>query len=174
MNAFLKRQPNSPLALLNRQFEFTSECVYGAIKAESDQIGSMAKMNSQLGESLYYIFYNPPSLPKTIVNAGAERQIITENALGCRVCLESEVNAAMAGFEKGRSPKFMEIEATAADSNWRLETWAADLLLSCEVGQQFDEAMAELISRLLVRRSGPIGASIAISIALPEEAARPA
>ncbi|CAA2136927.1 hypothetical protein [Methylobacterium bullatum] len=169
MNAFLKRQPKSPLALLNRQFEFDDTCVYGAIKAEDRQVKSIAEMNKKLGQAVYYLFYNPPSMPQVIKNAGVERQQVTANDIGCRVYTENEVNAAIAGFEKGRSPTFSQISAAGTVSNWRLETWAADLLLKCQVGQIFDEADTEKITELLVRRTGPIGASIAVLIALPEE-----
>jgi hypothetical protein len=48
-----------------------------------------------------------------------------------------------------------------------LESWIADLVLACKLGRRFDEGMENKISMLLERRSGPIGAAIAISIALP-------
>jgi hypothetical protein len=57
----------------------------------------------------------------------------------------------------------------AAKSNWRLEQWVADLLLACKVGQRFDESTQETVASLLERRSGPIGAAIAVSIALPND-----
>jgi hypothetical protein len=124
MNAFLTREPHSPLALLNRQFAFNNQCVYGAIKAQDSQVTAIARMNERLGEAVYYLFYNPPSIPRTIVNAGTERQT-AKNDLGCRVYLENEVKVAMAEFKKGRSPKFAEIEAAGLSSNWRLETWGS-------------------------------------------------
>ena len=54
-----------------------------------------------------------------------------------------------------------------ANATVKLETWTADFLLTCKVGQQFGPDKEELVGRLLERRSGPIGAAIAISVALP-------
>jgi hypothetical protein len=50
-----------------------------------------------------------------------------------------------------------------------LESWVADLVLQCRLGKRFDDGMQEKVSMLLERRSGPIGAAIAISIALPDD-----
>ena len=169
MNLFLTREPRSPLGLLNKQFSFNPQCVYGAIKAHDKQTDSIASMNKRLGEAVYYLFYNPPSMPQTIINPGAARQQFQANELGCRVYSENDVKAAMDSFKSGRSPTFSEIESSGQASNWRLETWASDLLLTCKVGQLIDESMSEKIESLLVRLTGPIGASIAISIALPDE-----
>jgi hypothetical protein len=44
-------------------------------------------------------------------------------------------------------------------SKWRLEEWVADYLLTCKIGQRFDERKDD-VYRLLERRSGPIGAAI--------------
>jgi hypothetical protein len=38
MNAFLNREAQSPLAVLNREFVFDRSCVYGSLRAGSDQI----------------------------------------------------------------------------------------------------------------------------------------
>ncbi|HEV7435549.1 MAG TPA: hypothetical protein VGO22_11855 [Pseudorhizobium sp.] len=80
----------------------------------------------------------------------------------------AEVDAVLATLEDGVAPTLGALEDAAGSSNWRLETWAADLLLRCKVGQQFGSDRETIVSRLLERRSGPIGAAIAVSIALPE------
>jgi hypothetical protein len=56
----------------------------------------------------------------------------------------------------------------ASASNWRLETWAADLLLTCQVGEQFDASRDEHVRYFLERRTGPIGAALAVSVTLPD------
>src|SRR6266481_5984551 len=59
MNAFLNRDTRSPLAVLNREFVFNDACLYGALKAGSGQIATINNLNSQFGESVFYMFYNP-------------------------------------------------------------------------------------------------------------------
>ncbi|MET4232303.1 hypothetical protein ACVWXN_006019 [Bradyrhizobium sp. i1.4.4] len=62
----------------------------------------------------------------------------------------------------------MLVKRIGAASDWPLETWAADLLLTCQVGQQFDASRDDRVRYFLERRSGPIGAALAVSITLPE------
>jgi hypothetical protein len=76
------------------------------------------------------------------------------------------MDRTLASLPENTAPTFGEINATSPSSDWRLEHWAADLLLTCQVGRQFDSSDETLVSNLLVRRTGPIGAAIAISIEL--------
>ena len=48
MNAFLKRDNRSPLAVLNRELVFDDPCMYGSLKAESEQIATIDQLNSAL------------------------------------------------------------------------------------------------------------------------------
>lgn len=89
--------------------------------------------------------------------------------LGCRVCLATEVHAILGTLEKGHSPTLQMIVNGSVTSNWRLEGWVADLVLACKAGQQFDDSKRDVGSSLLERRSGPIGAAIAVSVALAND-----
>ncbi|QNA83793.1 hypothetical protein G4G27_07185 [Sphingomonas sp. So64.6b] len=169
MNAFLHRQPGSPLGILRRKFEFDESSVYGALHAGDKQVEVIDDFNKQFGEAIYYLFYNPPDLPSTMHYPATELRTVTEPPLGCRVFTADEVHAVLDTLDNGHNPSIGELQTEAELSNWRLETWVADLLLACKVGQQFDETREELVSRLIERRSGPIGAAIAVSIALPQE-----
>lgn len=166
MNKFLRRDPKSILSRLHRQFDFDSNCIYAALTSGSDQIESIANFHKKFGQSIYYLFYNPPSLPITIRYPITARQSVGSLPLGCRVYNIADVDSALAPLAKDAAPTIGQIEAVGPVSNWRLEHWAADLLLSCQVGRQFDASDDGLVSNLLVRRSGPIGAAIAISIEL--------
>lgn len=168
MNKFLRRDPNSPLGRLHREFEFTADCHYGALKAGSDQVAVIDRLNEEFGDAVYYLLYNPPIIPTRVRYPVVSYQTITQPPLGCRVYAPTDIDAALTGLDDGQTPTFAELEAAGSSSNWRLETWAADLLLRCKVGQQFGEDRQEIVGRLLERRSGPIAAAIAVSIALPE------
>jgi hypothetical protein len=167
MNAFLNRDTKSPLAVLNREFVFDKSCVYGSLKAGSDQVTAINELNERFGESVFYMFYNPSTVPVTIRYPVKSKRAVARVKLGCRVFLSNEVHAVLGALNKDQSPSLNGIMEGGAASNWRLEEWVADHLLNCKVGQRFDESMKEQVYMLLERRSGPIGAAIAVSIALP-------
>ena len=77
-----------------------------------------------------------------------------------------DVHAVLAGLENGHTPTLDDIR-NGARQHSRLEEWAEELL-RCQVGVPFDRTMDDIVERLIVRRSGPIGAVIAFSVALPD------
>jgi hypothetical protein len=83
--------------------------------------------------------------------------------------IQWQVNAVLGKLKNGHSPTLKQIVEGGETSNWRLESWVADLVLACKLGRRFDESTQDKVSRLLERRTGPIGAAIAISIALPSD-----
>jgi len=169
MNAFLNRDSRSPLAVLTREFAFDETCTYGSLNAGSDQIEMINSLNIQFGEAVSYMFYNPATVPVTVHYPLRSKRQIKSPKLGCRVSLSKEVHAVMKKLEKGRSPTLKKILAGGASSNWRLEQWIADLVLTCKAGQRFDENTQDRVASLLERRTGPIGAAIAVSIALAND-----
>jgi hypothetical protein len=168
MNAFLNRDARSPLAVLTREFVFDKTCVYGSLKAKSDQVTAINELNRRFGESVFYMLYNPSTAPLTVRYPVKSKRRETKVQLGCRVFLAKEVHAVLGKLKKGLSPTLKMIVEGCDSSNWRLEEWVADLLLACKLGQQFDDSMRDRVSMLLERRSGPIGAAIAVSIALSD------
>lgn len=93
---------------------------------------------------------------------------ISQSVVGCRVLEADHVHQGLAGLNEGGSPTFEMVKRASAASVWPLETWAADLLLTCRVGQQFDDSRDDRVRNFLERRSGPIGAALAVSITLPD------
>lgn len=169
MNAFIGREDKQAAGALHRQFDFDETCVYGALHAQSDQIASIERLNRDFGEAIYYLFYNPHVVPLAIRYPLQQRVRIEGVPVGCRVFDANTVHQIMAGLPKHDPPTFGAMEAAASPTNaWALETWAADLLLTCKVGQAFDDSRDRDVRYFLERRSGPIGAAIAASITLPE------
>lgn len=113
------------------------------------------------------MFYNPSAVPLTVQYPVTSKNVITDVELGCRVFNASEVHAVLDTLKKGVSPTLKAVTDGGSQSAWRLEEWVADYLLVCKAGQRFDKSREEQMYMLLERRSGPIGAAIAISIALP-------
>jgi hypothetical protein len=168
LNGMLRRDPGSVLGKLDRVFRFDSDCEYGAIKAGDAQPSIIADLNAKFEEAVYYLFYNPPALPTEVCYPLKGYLKAPRPPLGCRVYRAPEIDAVLATLKNGQSPTIGQLEAKT-ESDWRLEHWAADLLLRCKVGQRIGGNREELVGRLIERRSGPIGAAIAVSIDLDEK-----
>jgi hypothetical protein len=168
MNAFIRREGSQAIGALHRDFVFQDTCAYGAIHAGSNQVATIDKLNSEFGKAVYYLLYNPHQLPFSVAYPLQSRTRIDQPAVGCRVFDADQIHQALAGLGDGESPTFELINRGGAGSNWRLETWAADLLLTCKVGQPFDDSRDSDVRYLIERRSGPIGVALAASITLPE------
>jgi hypothetical protein len=169
MNAFIRRQDTQAVGVLHRNFAFTEGCRYGAIHAGSDQIRSIERLNSEFGKAIYYLLYNPHVMPFSVSYPLRQRTRVDSPAVGCRVFEADDVHQALSGLRDGEAPTFAGVERAGKASGWPLETWAADLLLTCQVGQAFDDSRDGDVRYFLERRSGPIGAALAASITLPED-----
>lgn len=166
MNAFIRRDGHQAAAALHRTYRFDEACLYSAIHAGDRQVGLIDTLNRDFGKAVYYLLYNPPQLPFAVDYPLAQRVRIDEMPIGNRVLDADEVHRVLAELGNGQSPTFAQLQAESGARNWPLETWAADLLLTCRVGQQFDDSNDDRVRYFLERRSGPIGAALAASITL--------
>jgi hypothetical protein len=169
MNAWLRGLEERASATLNRQYIFNEDCTYAALAAGSEQIAAIRTFERRFGAGLAYLFYNPPALPLTVSYPVTAYQPLTQDpTLGCRVVAATSVATALKGLNKGRSPTYRSVHAAAdPPGGHRLEHWAADLLLTCQVGRPFESADDDIVTGMLERRTGPIGAAILVSIELP-------
>jgi len=168
MNAFIGREVQQALAVLQREYAFNDQCVYGSIRAGDPQLDRLEELNRQFGKTAFYLLYNPALLPVTVHYPLKTRTVVSEIDIGCRVVDSDRIRDALSGLEKGQTPSYRRVNDASGSGNWPLQTWAADMLLKCQVGQQFDETRDGQITSLLTRRSGPIGAALAVSITLPD------
>lgn len=168
MNAFLRREGQQATISLHRDFVFQDDCIYGAIHAGSRQLQLIDKLNQDFGKAVYYLLYNPHKMPCSIRYPLSTRIRIGQMAVGCRVIDADSVHQKLAKLSEGESPTFASLNGADAPDNWSLETWAADMLLTCQVGQRFGGDGDARIRYFLERRSGPIGAALAASITLPD------
>lgn len=168
MNAFIRREDQQALGALHRKFTFTEHGIYGAVHAGHRQIKLIDDFNRQFGKAIYYLLYNPHVMPLSVTYPLRERIRVEQADIGCRVFRADDLHAAISNLREGASPTYSMLKSTEQNTNWPLEKWAADMLLTCQVGEQFDASHDDLVYRLLSRRSGPIGAALAISITLPD------
>lgn len=169
MNAFLRREGEQAVGALHRNFVFNDSCVYGAIQAGDQQLELIDNLNRDFGKVVYYLLYNPPNVPFSVSYPLRQRIHVDETTVGCRVLDADQIHGALSGLAKGESPTYAMLIRAGAARNWPLETWAADMLLTCQVGEQFDGARDDRVRYFLERRSGPIGAALAASITLPDK-----
>lgn len=168
MNAFLRREDQQAVGTLHRGFSFNKQCVYGAIHAGDNQIGLIDKLNKDFGKAVYYLLYNPHTIPLAVDYPLAQKIQVAKADVGCRVYDAENVHAKLADMAEGASPSFEDLNDPSLSSSWPIEVWAADLLLKCKVGEQFGDDRDDRVRYFLERRSGPIGAALAVSVTLPD------
>ncbi len=151
------------------KYKFTESSIYGAIVPKSDQLKRIHEFHQQFGESIFYLLYHPPEVPFEHTLPATSHHTVNFPPLGPRVVPSRAIESVVDELSTARrSPSFKEIRSSARHENWRLEIWTAELLLQCKVGRQYSSEDKELITRLVIRRTGPIGAAIRINIALPD------
>lgn len=166
-----------------RTFEFTPECVYGAMTVASHQVRVIEDYMRQYHMPVYYSLYNPPRMPyqgkvPRIAALPLEQEDI---ALGCRVMTAQDVHAALGRLPFGRTPQFRELVVVEPptsvdqyrDHGWRLESFVADEVLRCRHGRLFERDHDSDLHALLYERTAPIASLIQISIDLPAESGAP-
>jgi hypothetical protein len=171
MSALLRPEESPTSMLLRRAFAFDNESAYVALRAASKQQRAIEDFESNFGKSIYYLMYNPPRLPLTVHYPIQQYATVSEEPeLGTRVLPRATVHEILATLAEGKAPTFQQIKAAASSAGgWRLEEWAADLLLTCREGRPYDSPDETIVRRMLERRSGPIGAVIAVHIELPDD-----
>jgi hypothetical protein len=163
-----------------RTFEFTSECVYGAMTVASKQVTLIEDYIHKRHMPVYYSLYNPPRMPYqgTVPRAAAFPLEQEETALGCRVMTAQDVHAALARLPVGRTPQFRELtvanpttssDEQYSDHGWRLESFVADEVLRCRHGRLFEQDQDRDLHALLYERTAPIASLIQISVDLPAD-----
>ena len=168
LNAFLLPDPISALASMRVVFEFDDACRYGALLSGDDQCKTIKSFNQDFGPAVSYLFYNPADVPDTMhFPSTTYRTLVDAPPLGARVVNAADVHRVLDSLKDGHAPTLADVR-NATSKHSRLEEWAEDLL-RCHVGVPFDRSMDEMVERLIVRRSGPIGAVIAFSVALSDE-----
>lgn len=164
-----------------RAFSFTSDCVYGALTAGSEQVARINDYVAARGIPVYYALYNPPRLPTSGLHPrGFLAGSADDNDVGCRVLTNDEMNVALSGLPVGKPPSFENLKKVLcksafdpfAEHGWRLETFIADEVLRCREGRLFDGSEDDALEALLYRRTAPITSAIVVTIDLPEHELR--
>jgi hypothetical protein len=167
MNGLIYPDPSFISRSTHKTFQFSEQSIYGSY--DPVQLKRIRSFNRQFGEATYYLFYNPSRLPLTthFPKPGSTTPAVVD--VGSRVSTTYEILRAAGGYKPTKLSR-QNVQLAAKRSDWPLEHWAADLLLKCKVGKQYDRSLTERVESLLYRRSGPIAAVVQTTIEIGEGA----
>lgn len=169
LNGLIEPNSGNSLSKLQRNYEFLDSSRYSAIHNPDGQLDRIKQFHDQFGEAVFYLLYNPSSVPFQTKLPATTYQSVSMPPEGARVVRSEAIEAALSHDDGSPSgPSISSVKKSSGDEYWRLEHWVADLLLRCKVGRRYSKEDSDLIERLVYRRSGPIGAAIRVNIDLPE------
>jgi len=131
----------------------------------------MGHFERRWGTQMYYLLYNPCAVPHSVqmplegpISAG-------DNEVGCRIVPKTTVDRVLAGKNAGYIPSYCDIADGVtpntydgmSSGGWRLEEFAADLMLQCKEGLIDDSPNFESVSILANQKRRPISAAVSIS-----------
>lgn len=172
----LFRQDNEWADILKpRLFNFDQDSKYKALFVGDNQYKAIREYEKRLKMPVYYLLYNPAKLPsQTTLPLQTNRTKPTVCEIGCRIASAEHVQNALANEPDGITPSYQKIHACVPKTslkyreNWRLEDFAVDLLLSCQVGKIANTPKDFNLEEIFYRRSGPISSAISITVDAPE------
>ena len=172
MARLASRDRYAPSMMTHRLFEFQESSRYQALGAKDRQCTLISDFIYKYHFPVYYLFYNPSKVPLKIqVPSKRYVHITADPPLGARVLPFEHVAKVLGSKNKGNSPSIADMAGRDGldKHGWRLEHFMADLLLSCKQGRRFAEAVYEDLYALFNRRSGPIAATVAVTVEVPDE-----
>ena len=156
--------------------KFTPNSRYQAFKKGSDQQDAMGHFERRWGTEMYYLFYNPVNLPHAISMPLQGWPTLPENKIGCRVVKKKQLDSAIEGQADGHSPSVGELQANlpreidgiSSHGGWRLEDFAADLMLSCKAGLIDESPNFESLEILMNQKQRPMSCALSFSFDMPD------
>jgi hypothetical protein len=173
------REGHQAPLLASRTFEFTTSSVYQALQPKDDQTKHIREFLKRNRIAVYYLLYNPPRVPlKIVVPLKKYARQHGAPALGARVMTAPEILKLLDGMASAPSLKAIDQSLDASDATvhvggWRLEYFMTELLLGCHEGKRFTKADDRDLYEIFNRRSGPIAATVAVTVEMPDDAELP-
>lgn len=154
-----------------KTLKYSDSSKYKALKTGSEQEDVMKHFSDRFDVKLYYLFYNPCTIPWEIKSPVEKLPEISANEVGCRVVPKPELDNALKLFDNNHSPSFGDIKyqlnvmdfSDEHDAGWRLEYFINDLLIGCKEGLIDDSPNFETMVALLRQKSSPISSALSIT-----------
>jgi len=172
--ATLLENPEAFRALAaGRTFSFTKECRYLALAKGSQQQRALGTYERVSGIPIYYLFYNPVTLPWSATVPTIKFPEMPALDVGCRVVHCRTLMNSLSSKAKGYHPTYADVVRLRTpyvgihSGGWSLEHFVADELVRCNEGHIASGETDQVLEQLFYRRSGPISAAIAVTIETP-------
>lgn len=159
-----------------RILSFDESSRYRALRKGSDQQDAMYSFQSRFGMKMYYLFYNPLSLPHSISMPLEEYPEMGDNEIGCRVAPKDSLDSALESKDDGYSPSYADIKylldgeflEDANTAGWTLEHFVGDLMLDCREGLVDDSPNFKHMVELMNQKSSPMSTALSITFDMPD------
>ena len=151
-------------------FPFTESSKYRALLIDDDQYKAIREYEEQRHIPMHYLLYNPWVLPVTYTFPVSGSPKLGRMGNGsARVTPAAPLRAVLSSKPKGYAPSFRDLRHVVSNevqhaSGWRLERFMAELVMRCQQGRVFQSLQEDDIFALFNRRSGPIAATVAVTV----------
>lgn len=159
-----------------KKLTYKESSKYKAFKKDNNQQKAMSSFQGRFGINLYYLFYNPMTIPHSIISPLEEIPQLDENKVGCRVTSKDFLDEALEIHPRNYIPSYGDIKYMLKGqflsdehmAGWRFEYFIVDLLMSCKEGLIDDSPNFKTLQELLYQKSNPISAALSITVDLEE------
>jgi hypothetical protein len=161
-----------------RTLSFSDESRYQALRVGDGQYNAVAAYEERHQIPVYYLLYHPSRIPHAVTVPLIETLDANgSNDIGCRIVPAQDLRAVLSGCAPHHAPSYAELKAlrpipqvgTSSAGGWRLEEFVADLAITCKAGYIAKDAHDSGLTTVFSRRSGPIGAAIAVTFDAPSD-----
>lgn len=176
MGKLLQTEDEHADLVKRKTVSFDERSKYKAFKKDSEQQHAMSSFQEKFGINMYYLFYNPLTIPHIIVSPLEHEIEMTDNTAGCRVMTKNYLDEALKIHPPNYRPSYGDIKYMLPGQfmneehtgGWRLEYFVSDLFMGCKEGLIDDSPNFETLLELLRQKSSPISAALSITIDLEE------
>lgn len=171
----LTEQEHSDL-VQDRVLAFDGSSRYRAFRKGSEQQGAMSHFERRWGLQMHYLFYNPFVIPHAVKMPLQGSVELGENLVGCRVVQKNHLDQVLSEMDDGYSPAYDDLRVklpqqslgVPSEAGWRLEGFAADLMLRCKAGLIDDSPNFESLVILMNQKQMPMSSALSITFDMPD------
>lgn len=175
LGSFLVSDAEHSELVKEKTLAFKETSRYRAFRKDDQQQSAMVHFERRWGMSLHYLFYNPLEIPYSVNVPLRGEPLFPENIVGCRVIPKHLLDDALRTKSLEYTPSYADIKSGTPDAindvecsaGWRMEAFAADLMLQCKEGLVDDSPNFESVAIIFGQKSLPMSAGIAFSFDMP-------
>ncbi|MEO1580211.1 MAG: hypothetical protein AAFR91_00085 [Pseudomonadota bacterium] len=176
LGSFLVSEAEHADLVKETTLKFKETSRYQAFAKNDDQQTTMGHFERRWGMSLHYLFYNPLDIPLSVAVPMRGEPSFPSNSVGCRVVPKKVLDQALKDKPIGYKPSYADLQngiprtlnEIECAAGWRMEGFAADLMLQCKEGFVDDSPNFESVAIIFDQKRLPMSAGIAITFDIPD------